>query len=176
MEFTGKCPLKTLTPLKLTPEAIKSLDRLYRTARYPRLRIRAHMVLLAAEKSLPAEEIAEIVRTDAQTVRRWLQRYLDQGQEGLADVPRPGGPRKVTAAYLAELLRVAGQPPGAVDLPYARWTARRLADHMTAVTDIAVDPETVRLHLKAAGISLTQTPAAPPRPAGRTPAKHRMTK
>ncbi len=172
--------MKALTLCKLPPEATKSLDRLYRTARDPRLRIRAHMVLLASEKSLPAEEIASIVRTDAQTVRRWLKRYLEQGQDGLSDVPRPGGPRKVTDAYLAELVRVAAQPPSAVDLPHARWTALRLADYMTAHTNIAVDPETVRLHLKAAGISLEKSrdkvASAPPRKTGRTPAKLRTTK
>lgn len=172
--------MKTLTLPPLSPEATKSLDRLYRTARDPRLRMRAHMVLLAAEKSLPAEEIAEIVRTDAQTVRRWLKRYLAQGLNGLADAPRPGGPRKVTETYLAELLRVASLPPGTVNLPHAHWTALRLANYMTTVTDIAVDPETIRLHLKAAGISLQKLrdEIAPPTPrkTGRPSTKRRTIK
>jgi DNA-directed RNA polymerase specialized sigma24 family protein len=32
------------------------------------------MMLLAAEKQLAASEIAEIVRGDEQTVRRWMKR------------------------------------------------------------------------------------------------------
>lgn len=139
---------------ELTPEAIKNLDRLYRTTRDPRLRIRAHIVLLAAEKSLLADEIAEIVRTDAQTVRRWLKRYAKEGLNGLTDAPRSGGPRKVSDAYLAELIEVARQPPSAAGLPHAHWTTERLAEYMADHTAVEVHPETVRLHLKAAGIRL----------------------
>lgn len=140
---------------ELTPEAIKNLDRLYRATRDPRLRIRAHIVLLAAEKSLLADEIAEIVRTDAQTVRRWLKRYAKDGLNGLTDAPRSGGPRKVTDSYLNTLLRVAQRPPGEAGLPHAQWTAERLADYMATETDVKVHPETVRLHLRAAGINLS---------------------
>lgn len=149
--------MKALTLPELTPEAIKSLDRLYRTTREPRLRTRAHIVLLAAEKSLVADDIAEIVRTDVQTVRRWLKRYREHGLGGLSDGPRPGGPRKVTDTYLTELVKVARRPPAAVGLPHVRWTAQRLSAYMAARTDINVHPETVRLHLRAAGISLEES-------------------
>jgi transposase len=54
------------------------------------------MVLLAAERRLSAAQIAQIVRTSEETVRRWLKRYLAQGVEGLRDEPHPGAPRKVT--------------------------------------------------------------------------------
>lgn len=171
--------MKTLKLPELTPKAIKELDRLYRTARDPRLRTRAHIVLLAAEKSLRADEIAEIVRTDSQTVRRWLKRYLSQGLNGFSDALRPGGPRKVTDAYLALLVEVVSQPPSAMELPYPHWTAHRLAEYMAARTDIVVNPETVRLHLKTAGISLGKpqdetTPVTPK--TGRAPSKRPTSK
>ncbi len=146
--------MRALQLPNLGPEALKSLDQLYRTTRDPRLRTRVHIVLLAAEKSLLADEIAEIVRTDGQTVRRWLKRYQQEGIAGLSDAPRPGGPRKVTDTYLETLLKVAQQPPDEAGLPYPAWTAERLTEYMTAQTDVKVHPETVRLHLKAAGIDL----------------------
>jgi hypothetical protein len=46
----------------LTPEQLDALEELYRTTRNARLRTRAQMVLLAAERCLTAAEIAEIVR------------------------------------------------------------------------------------------------------------------
>lgn len=146
----------------LSSEALKNLDQLYRTTRDLRLRTRAHIVLLAAEKSLLADEIAEIVRTDGQTVRRWLKRYQEEGLAGLSDAPRPGGPRKVTDSYLEILLKVARRPPSEAGLPHIQWTAERLTEYMTAQTDIKVHPETVRLHLKAAGIDLNPSPKNTP--------------
>lgn len=138
----------------LSPEAIQELDRLYRTTRVARLRTRAQIVLLAAEKQMNPAEIAGIVRSDEQTVRRWLKRYLALGADGLEDAPRPGGPRKATDAYRMQLIQLARQKPASLNLPYPRWTAERLADHMAEVTGITLNPETVRLHLKAEGIVL----------------------
>ena len=57
----------------LLPDAIAELASLYRTTRDVRLRTRAQMVLLAAEQHMVAADIAKIVRTDEQTVRRWLE-------------------------------------------------------------------------------------------------------
>jgi predicted transcriptional regulator len=83
----------------LSLEQLDALEKLYRTTHEARLRTRAQMVLLAAEQRLTAAEIAEIVRTSEETVRRWLKRYLVEGVEGLRDVPHPGAPRKVTEEY-----------------------------------------------------------------------------
>jgi transposase len=146
--------MKALRIADLTPDAIRELDRLYRTTRDAPLRTRVHMVLLAVEKGLIATEIAGIVRTDEQTVRRWLKRYQAQGLDGLYDSPRPGCPRKVTDAYLSDLIEVVHQPPTAFQLPFTSWTHDRLADFMAQRTGITVNPETVRLHLQATGIVL----------------------
>lgn len=135
-------------------EALQSLDHLYRTTRDVRLRTRALIVLLAIEKQMAAAEIASIVRTDEQTVRRWLKRYVTQGIAGLTDAARPGGPRKVTDEYLARLLQTAQLPPSSAGLSQRTWTAHSLATYLAEQTGITVDPETVRLHLKAAGITL----------------------
>lgn len=136
-------------------EALQSLDRLYRTTRDVRLRTRALIVLLAIEKQMVAAEIASIVRTDEQTVRRWLKRYAAEGIAGLDDAARPGGPRKVTDEYLAKLVQTVRLPPSSAGLSHRAWTAHLLATYLAEQTGITVDPETVRLHLKAAGITLS---------------------
>jgi predicted transcriptional regulator len=56
----------------LSPEQLDALEELYRTTREARLRTRAQMVLLAAERRLTAAEIAEIVRASEETVRRFI--------------------------------------------------------------------------------------------------------
>ncbi len=141
------------------PEGLKALERLYRTTRDVRLRSRAQIVLLAIEKQMAAAEIASIVRTDEQTVRRWLKRYATDGITGLNDATRPGGPRKVTDEYLARLVETARLPPSSAGLPNRAWTAQSLATYLAEQTGITVDPETVRLHLKASGITLSRPSA-----------------
>lgn len=141
---------------QLTAAQRGELDALYRSTRNVRLRTRAQMVLLAAEQQLAAPEIAAIVRTSEETVRRWLKRYGSEGVEGLRDVPRPGAPRKVTAAYVDQLLAAVRRRPRSLDLPFSLWTLRRLADYLAEQTGIRVEYETVRLHLKAAGIVLSR--------------------
>jgi transposase len=114
------------------------------------------MVLLSAEKGLVAREISEIVRESDQTVRTWLKRYMAEGIEGLRDAPRPGTPKKVTAEYKEKLVSAVRQRPRSLALPFSMWTLQRLADYMAETTGIRVDQETVRVHLKAAGIVLSR--------------------
>ena len=66
--------MKPIRVPDLAPEQLTALEDLYRSTRSVRLRTRAQMVLLAAERGLTAREIAEIVRSSEETVRRWLKR------------------------------------------------------------------------------------------------------
>jgi transposase len=140
----------------LVPEQLAELEDLYRATRDARLRTRAQMVLLAAERRLSAAQIAQIVRASEETVRRWLKRYLAEGIEGLRDVPQPGAPRKVTTEYREQLVHAVRHRPRSLGLPFSLWTLRRLADYMAQRTGIRVEYETVRVHLKAAGIVLSR--------------------
>lgn len=140
----------------LEPRQLAALEDLYRGTRDARLRTRAQMVLLAAERCLTAAKIAEIVRASEETVRRWLKRYLAEGVEGLRDVPHPGAPRKVTAEYRELLVHAVRRRPRSLGLPFSLWTLRRLADYMAEQIGIRVEYETVRLHLLAEGIVLSR--------------------
>ena len=57
---------------------------------------RAVMVLLSLHE-LPAAQIAELLDCHPATVRRWIGRFNGEGLAGLADRPRPGGPRWAAA-------------------------------------------------------------------------------
>jgi transposase len=113
-------------------------------------------MLLAAEKQLVAREIAEIVRENEQTVRRWMKRYMAEGIEGLKDAPRPGATPKVTPEYKAELLRVVRLRPRSMNLEFSLWTLQRLADYLAEETGIRVEAETVRQHLAKHDIVLSR--------------------
>jgi transposase len=114
------------------------------------------MILLAAEQHLSAPAIAQIVRIDEETVRRWLKRYQAEGIPGLADLPGGGAPAKVTESYQMLLEQSVRQRPRSLGQPYSIWTLQRLADYLAEQTGIRVGIETVRLHLKAAGIVMSR--------------------
>ena len=148
--------MKPIILFPLGAEAVAELDHLYRTTRDVRMRTRAQMILLSGEKRMTASEIGEIVRTDENTVRRWLKRYLAEGINGLRDAPRSGAPAQVTSAYQEQLVNVVRQRPRSLDQPYSMWTLQRLADYMAEQTGIRVTPETVRVRLKADDIVLSR--------------------
>lgn len=153
---TVKTAMRPLGVKKLNDEELVELDRLYRTAKAPRIRERAQMILLAAEQQLRAHEIASIVRRDEQTVRRWIKRFNTEGAESLKDRPRPGVAAKVTPTYRKRLLEVVRRRPRSLDLPFSLWSLERLVDFMAEETAIRVSGETVRRVLKSGGIVLSR--------------------
>lgn len=140
----------------LTEQQLAELDELYRKTKVPRLRTRAQMVLLSAEKGLRIQEIAEIVRESESTVLRWLKRYMAEGVEGLKDAPRAGRPSTVTEAYRAILIEAVRRRPRSLGQPYSLWTLHRLADYMAEQTGIRVSSDTVRRTLRKEGIVLSR--------------------
>ena len=104
------------------------LDELYRKTEVPRVRTRAQMVLLSAEKKLKVDEIAEIVRESSVTVLRWLHRYIAEGIQGLMDAPRAGRSSILTDEFRKRLLEVVRRRPRSLDLEFCMWTLQRLGN------------------------------------------------
>jgi len=128
----------------LSEEQKVELDELYRKTEMPRVRTRAQMVLLSAEKKLKVDEIADIVRESSVTVLRWLHRYLAEGIQGLMDAPRAGRSSILTDEFRKRLLEVVRRRPRSLDLEFSMWTLQRLADFMAEDTGIRVSTETIR--------------------------------
>jgi len=143
---------KAIYVLPLSEQQRAELDQLYRKTEVPRVRTRAQMVLLSAEKRLKAEEIADVVRESSVTVLRWLHRYISEGIEGLKDAPRVGRSLVVTEAFRKRLLEVVRRRPRSLDLEYSMWTLQRLADFLAVETGIRVSDETIRRELAKEGI------------------------
>ena len=62
----------------------------------------------------------------------------------------------MTEEYRELLVEAVKRRPRTLGLPFSLWTLRRLADYMAEQTGIRVEYETVRVHLKAAGIVLSR--------------------
>jgi len=128
----------------LSEEKIFELEQLYRKTEVPRVRTRAQMVLLSAEKKLTTDEIADIVRESSVTVLRWIHRYIAEGIQGLMDAPRSGRSSILTDEFRKRLLEVVRRRPRSLELEFSMWTLQRLADFMAEDTGIRVSTETIR--------------------------------
>jgi transposase len=148
-----------MRPIQLPPQTAEqpeALNKLYHTTKDVRLRQRAQVVLLAAEKGLVATEIGAIVRLSEESVRRWLKRYRAEGIEGLKDAPRPGMTPVVTPEYRAQLVETVRRRPRSLGQPFSLWTCQRLADYLAEETGIRMSDESVRRYLALEGIVLSR--------------------
>jgi transposase len=136
--------MKKLFVPPLSSEQHLELEQLYRKTEVPRVRTRAQMVLLSAEKKLMADEIADIVRESSVTVLRWLHRYIAEGIQGLLDAPRSGRSSLLTDEFRKRLLEVVRRRPRSLELEFSMWTLQRLADFMAEDTGTRVSTETIR--------------------------------
>jgi transposase len=136
--------------VRLTEVDRAALETCFDTTREAETRLRAQMVLLAAQ-GYTVPQIAPLVRRDATTVQRVLHRYQAEGVAGVPHRRRPGRPSPVPAAWEAELRRVIELDPHTVGVASANWTTRLLAAYLSEQTGYHASLETVRVHLHQAG-------------------------
>jgi transposase len=119
-------PRCAAVPVTLTASERKTLKKRVRGRKSPhRDRERAQIVLLAA-RPWPNAQIARHLRISEDTVRLWRGRFAGEGLAGLADRPRAGRPRTITALQRAEICALACQLPAATGVPLAHWTGPEL--------------------------------------------------
>jgi hypothetical protein len=87
---------KSSLTITLTPEEYRTLQAWQRSTTIRNgLRRRARIILLVADDQVPITDIAAMVGISRRFVYKWVQRFLEQGIEGLVD--RPGrGDRRVS--------------------------------------------------------------------------------
>src|SRR5688572_7200318 len=107
--------------METATDPVEVLRRLTRTAADPRVRRRAHAVLLVTE-GRPVLEVARLFEMAPHRVRAWRSRFRARGEAGLADGPRPGRPPKLGAAALAFLREALESDPQAYGLPVTIWS------------------------------------------------------
>jgi transposase len=79
-------------------------------------------------KGLGPGEIAGKLGVDRRSVHRWLAAYHDHGLEGLAPVPAPGRPPKLTNKDQKKLTGMLLQGATAFGYPTDLWTGPRIVD------------------------------------------------
>jgi transposase len=106
-------------------------------------------------------DVAKIVSASRPIIYAWRRRFLAQGVEGLANQKKPGGRRKVSAAYIAALEEAVAQPPAHYGYEFAIWTRERLREHLEQATGIRISINWIGELLKEQGYVLRGSPLGP---------------
>ena len=106
-------------------ERREQLQHVMKTDPDPRVRQRAHALLLVTEGQTQAS-VARLFHTSAYRVHVWQERFVSEGRAGLADRARGGRPPKLTEADRAFVEAALDRGPQAYGLPITVWTLRDL--------------------------------------------------
>jgi transposase len=125
----------TSVPFSLAPADRDRLEQLARSTRGPAGLARRACVLLLLAQGLSLRRIRARTGMSPRRIRAWKQNWQQKGLDGLLDAPRPGRPKKLTAAREAALLTASQQSPSPA---VTHWSTRRLAkrlgvSHMTVM-------------------------------------------
>jgi transposase len=91
------------------------------------VRHRAHALLALVECESMCTT-ADTLGVSPRSLRRWEQRFLVAGRDGLADRPRPGRPPKLPPEARTLLGEALEADPGMYGYPVATWTIADLTD------------------------------------------------
>jgi transposase len=108
---------------------------------------RIRMVLLAS-RGYSLAQIAAIFECDEATVKRWVERYQQEGESGLQDRPRSGRPRKADAVARSALCQAVEQTPARLGYRFGYWTTGTLVAHLAQRVGICLSAATVRRLLR----------------------------
>ena len=81
-------------------------------------------------------------------LRKWVQRFAQEGPQGLRDRPRSGRPPKVTCALEQHLQRLVEQDPLQHGALSSQWSCRELATVLAHETGVQLGRESIRGVLK----------------------------
>src|SRR5215211_2795636 len=137
--------------MRLTSDDRQTLESLLRGDRYDgSLSARAKIVLLFAEGH-SVREIAELTGTTRPTVYKWIDRYEEEGVDGLIDRKPTGRPPDVSDQVRARILALARQsPPAKTGLSH--WSSREMAKYLMREEGIAISHDFIAVLWRQNGL------------------------
>jgi len=153
-------PLKSHFP----DHALTTLDTLLKQTKEARVFRRAQAVREVVAGH-PITAVSEAFHLANSALRKWVQRFAQEGPQGLRDRPRSGRPPKVTCELEHHLNRLVDQDPLQHGSLSSQWSCRELATVLARETGIHLGRDSVREILKKRHklLSPDRAPRAQPR-------------
>jgi len=135
---------------KLTESELLQVTEAICTDKRPEVRHRATAVRSLATGEKPTE-VARRMAVQPETIRKWFQRFRQDGHEGLTNQPRGRPKRKADQAYIQALEEAIEHGPGEYGYPFAVWTVERLRDHLEKKTGTSMSSSRLRMVIRNHG-------------------------
>lgn len=111
-----------------------------------RVAMRAQMILLSA-RDFTVPDIADIQEISDVSVYKWIERFDDEGPEGLYDRPRSGRPPEVDENVQEVIDETMSEPPTEQGYNFTFWTVPLLTQHLMQTLERTFCQETIRTSL-----------------------------
>ena len=142
---------------ELTGDESVRLRRMSRQSKVFALRQRAQ-ILLASDSGVAAPDIARVLQTDENQVRRVIREFNADGMGSLRPPTGGGHPRRIDDAIRERIRDVALARPGDLGEPGTRWSLTRLRRYLIRHRIVAaVSKEHLRRLLNRMGITAQRT-------------------
>ena len=152
-------PLKSHFP----DHALTTLDTMLKQTKEARVFRRAQAVhAVVAGQHVSAVSATFHLANSA--LRKWVQRFANQGPQGLLDRPRSGRPPKVTCELEQHLNRLVDADPLQYGSIHSQWSCRELATVLARETGVHLGRESIRGVLKKRSQLLPPHRPTDPRP------------
>ena len=93
------------------PAEDRRLRKLAASRHAPASWIQRARIVTASWDGATVTQVAQSVGCHPKTVSKWLHRFNAAGLDGLADLPRPGAPRRLTEQERGRIIQLADSPP-----------------------------------------------------------------
>jgi transposase len=110
----------------LTDEEGRRLTQIVRRGRGNPIRVRRASIIMASSAGTPVPAIARLVAADEDTVRDVIHAFNERGLAALDPQWAGGRPRLITDDDIAFIVTTATTRPDKLDLPFTRWSIRKL--------------------------------------------------
>lgn len=112
-------------PVSLSPAQRSVLERVVNKPTSAARDVLRANIILTLDEGKTVSATARECNSSNMTVRKWRDRFLENGLDGLVDAPRPGQPRKISDAKVKEIVLDTLQGPDSqMD---THWTTRAMA-------------------------------------------------
>ena len=132
---------------QFTQDALSTLDTFMKHSKEARVFRRAQAVReVVAGQTVKA--VSDTFHFTNSALRKWVQRFAQEGTGGLLDRPRSGRPANMTGELQSQLNRLVDQDPLQHGSIQSQWSCRELATVLSQQSGVPLGRESVRLALK----------------------------
>ena len=127
--------------------ALPTLDTLMKHSKEARVFRRAQAVReVVAGQTVKA--VSDTFHFTNSALRKWVQRFAQEGTGGLFDRPRSGRPAKMTGEITTQLHQLVDQDLLQHGSMHSQWSCRELATVLSQKSGVQLGRESVRVALK----------------------------